>query len=191
MRSVQHHLATCVAKPHQRTSAMPSRSHRRGASARSAGVRDGATDAISVKLVFRKLRAGEVTSRNGCSGGRRIDAGHVIRQPRHARVVRRPAPPSRGRNETACPAAGTREEMRPLERHGIHRSNARAAPSAHQASRRLATSRRSSSIAVISNPRCFAPSRAASPCSTSWLERHSPGGSISLGPIWMWLWPPA
>ena len=46
-------------------------------------------------------------------------------------------------------------------------------------------------IAVISKPGCCAPSRAASPCSTSWLERHSPGGSISFGPIWRWVWPPA
>ena len=28
----------------------------------------------------------------------------------------------------------------------------------------------------------WAPSRDARPCSTSWLERHSPGGSISFAP---------
>ena len=32
---------------------------------------------------------------------------------------------------------------------------------------------------VIPKPRCFAPTRSAMAQMTSWLERHSPGGSMS------------
>ena len=35
---------------------------------------------------------------------------------------------------------------------------------------------------LMSKPRCSAPTRLASAQITSWLERHSPGGSISLRP---------
>ena len=43
-----------------------------------------------------------------------------------------------------------------------------------------------SSRALMSKPGCFAPRRVASPQITSWLERHSPAGSISFGPSWIY-----
>ena len=48
-----------------------------------------------------------------------------------------------------------------------------------------------SSRGVMAKPGCSAPSRRASAPITSWLERHSPGGSISFGPSRMYWLPPA
>jgi hypothetical protein len=42
----------------------------------------------------------------------------------------------------------------------------------------------------IVKPGCSAPRRPASAQITSWFERHSPGGSTSLGPSWKYWWPP-
>jgi benzoylsuccinyl-CoA thiolase BbsB subunit len=47
------------------------------------------------------------------------------------------------------------------------------------------------SISLMPKPRWLAPRRWARSQIRLWLERASPGGAISLRPIWIWLWPPA
>ena len=134
-------------------SAMPSaRRIIADASAPSAVLRAAANVGVSVKLVLRKLRAGAVTSGTADPASLHRSLGHVIGQSRHARLVRPERAPSRARNETACPAAGTREEMRILERRRGVDPALVAAPSPHPASPDARSVASMISIAVISKP---------------------------------------
>ena len=87
---------------------------------------------------------------------------------------------SPAQNETACPAVETRRGNAPPRTAARHRPSALAAPSPHPASRRQ--QRRVDDLHRSHlETAMLAPSRAARPCSTSWFDRHSPGGSISFG----------
>ena len=140
---MQHHLAALIAERDlvavgdaETRRVVGVQQHRRTAFALRCPTR------ISVKLVLRKLRAGEVIRRNGRSGRRLVDRRHVVGQARHdARLS--PIAAQSGANANLPPGAREAvEEMRRLERQQRRRSSVRAARSRHPASRTRATWRR-------------------------------------------------
>ena len=142
---------------------------------------------VSVKVEFRNWRGGGATRRNG-------PAPSV----RSAWSGRAGSPAVCGPSAAQSGAKRKRPSGKPKPVRWWLRSNAGWA-STQRLARRVSilgqpeTRSVSSAIssAVMPKPRCSAPSRSASTQTTSWLERASPGGGISWGPSWMWLWPPA